>query len=178
MNTDYNGNVKYSLNRYVNPIYYNQKLREKLTNNLQQTYQQFYQNGHIFNNNNVQNSKLLKTTELTIVNTKHHQQRKEQRKEQRKTTKSEDDYDNKSNNTRTDTGYVSADSSLESDDDEKEIGHILEPTGCSLNEPRKCLTWACKACKKKTVSIDRRKAATLRERRRLRKVRLLFYFLF
>ena len=33
-----------------------------------------------------------------------------------------------------------------------------------------CLLWACKACKKKTVTVDRRKAATLRERRRLRKV--------
>jgi hypothetical protein len=32
------------------------------------------------------------------------------------------------------------------------------------------LLWACKACKKKTVTVDRRKAATLRERRRLRKV--------
>lgn len=68
-----------------------------------------------------------------------------------------------------DTGYVSAESSLESED-EKELNHILEPqSGCALG-PRKCLTWACKACKKKTVAIDRRKAATLRERRRLRKV--------
>lgn len=36
---------------------------------------------------------------------------------------------------------------------------------------RRCLLWACKACKRKTVTVDRRKAATLRERRRLRKVR-------
>lgn len=35
---------------------------------------------------------------------------------------------------------------------------------------RKCLAWACKACKRKNVTVDRRKAATLRERRRLRKV--------
>ncbi|KAJ8967779.1 hypothetical protein NQ314_002624 [Rhamnusium bicolor] len=70
-----------------------------------------------------------------------------------------------------DTGYVSAESSIDSED-EKEATHILEPphTGCSINGPRKCLAWACKACKKKTVAIDRRKAATLRERRRLRKV--------
>lgn len=70
-----------------------------------------------------------------------------------------------------DTGYVSAESSIESDD-EKDSAHVLEPpyTGCSISGPRKCLTWACKACKKKTVAIDRRKAATLRERRRLRKV--------
>lgn len=68
---------------------------------------------------------------------------------------------------RIDTGYVSAESSIDSDD-EKEATHILEPPHTG---PRKCLTWACKACKKKTVAIDRRKAATLRERRRLRKVR-------
>ncbi|KAJ9593018.1 hypothetical protein L9F63_015316, partial [Diploptera punctata] len=34
--------------------------------------------------------------------------------------------------------------------------------------PRRCLLWPSKACKKKTVTVDRRKAATLRERRRLR----------
>lgn len=39
---------------------------------------------------------------------------------------------------------------------------------------RRCLLWACKACKKKTVTIDRRKAATMRERRRLRKVNEAF----
>ncbi|KAL1123088.1 hypothetical protein AAG570_002176 [Ranatra chinensis] len=39
---------------------------------------------------------------------------------------------------------------------------------------RRCLLWACKACKKKTVAVDRRKAATLRERRRLRKVNEAF----
>lgn len=51
--------------------------------------------------------------------------------------------------------------------------HILEPLSHSTNgmpAKRPCLTWACKACKKKSVAIDRRKAATLRERRRLRKV--------
>ena len=35
---------------------------------------------------------------------------------------------------------------------------------------KKCLVWACKMCKKKTSTPDRRKQATLRERRRLRKV--------
>lgn len=66
---------------------------------------------------------------------------------------------------------MSADSSIESEE-EKDITHVLDPhyTGCTVNEPKKCLTWACKACKKKTVTIDRRRAATLRERRRLRKV--------
>jgi Myogenic Basic domain len=48
--------------------------------------------------------------------------------------------------------------------------HILAPR-CMAGKNRPCLTWACKACKKKNVQIDRRKAATLRERRRLRKVR-------
>lgn len=38
-----------------------------------------------------------------------------------------------------------------------------------------CLTWACKICKsRKTVVVDRRKAATLRERRRLKKVNEAF----
>lgn len=50
--------------------------------------------------------------------------------------------------------------------------HILEPISHTTNgiPTKRCLTWACKACKKKSVAIDRRKAATLRERRRLRKV--------
>lgn len=47
----------------------------------------------------------------------------------------------------------------------EEEHHVPHPDG-----PRACLLWACKACKKKTVTVDRRKAATLRERRRLRKV--------
>lgn len=46
--------------------------------------------------------------------------------------------------------------------------HVLDAG--SPHGPRRCLLWACKACKKKTVTVDRRKAATLRERRRLRKV--------
>ena len=37
-----------------------------------------------------------------------------------------------------------------------------------------CLLWACKVCKRKNVAVDRRKAATLRERRRLRKVNEAF----
>lgn len=49
--------------------------------------------------------------------------------------------------------------------------HVLTPLACaSAGQSRPCLTWACKACKKKSVAVDRRKAATLRERRRLRKV--------
>ncbi|XP_075220303.1 myogenic-determination protein nautilus isoform X2 [Lycorma delicatula] len=57
--------------------------------------------------------------------------------------------------------------------------HILAPSsGGPHSHPqevaRRCLLWACKACKRKTVTIDRRKAATLRERRRLRKVNEAF----
>ena len=39
---------------------------------------------------------------------------------------------------------------------------------------RRCLLWACKACKRKSASTDRRRAATMRERRRLRKVNEAF----
>lgn len=57
--------------------------------------------------------------------------------------------------------------------------HILEPITHTMNgvqmTKRPCLTWACKACKKKTVTVDRRKAATLRERRRLRKVSVILF---
>lgn len=48
--------------------------------------------------------------------------------------------------------------------------HAVLDATASPHGPRRCLLWACKACKKKTVTVDRRKAATLRERRRLRKV--------
>lgn len=51
--------------------------------------------------------------------------------------------------------------------------HILAPR-CMAGNNRPCLTWACKACKRKNVTVDRRKAATLRERRRLRKVKIKF----
>lgn len=57
--------------------------------------------------------------------------------------------------------------------------HVLEPISHTVNgiqiTKRPCLAWACKACKKKTVTVDRRKAATLRERRRLRKVSTYCY---
>lgn len=57
---------------------------------------------------------------------------------------------------------------------ERHEEHIFEPLiradGTNAQTKRPCLTWACKACKKKSVAVDRRKAATLRERRRLRKV--------
>ncbi|XP_012263702.2 transcription factor SUM-1 [Athalia rosae] len=57
------------------------------------------------------------------------------------------------------------------------VEHVPHPHALdsgSPHGPRRCLLWACKACKKKTVTVDRRKAATLRERRRLRKVNEAF----
>jgi hypothetical protein len=44
----------------------------------------------------------------------------------------------------------------------------------SCDGTRRCLLWACRVCKRKTVTVDRRKAATMRERRRLRKVNEAF----
>lgn len=55
----------------------------------------------------------------------------------------------------------------------EEPQHILAPK-CMAGKNRPCLTWACKACKKKSVAVDRRRAATMRERRRLRKVKVQF----
>ena len=57
-------------------------------------------------------------------------------------------------------------------DNDENVQHVLAP---GFHGPtRRCLLWACKACKKKTVAVDRRKAATMRERRRLRKVNEAF----
>lgn len=84
---------------------------------------------------------------------------------------SDENFSTKSDRNAKDTGYASAESSVDSGtEDSSDVVHVLEPRGDCAG-PRKCLAWACKACKKKTVTIDRRKAATLRERRRLRKVR-------
>ncbi|BES92756.1 Myogenic Basic domain [Nesidiocoris tenuis] len=55
------------------------------------------------------------------------------------------------------------------DDSSCEEQHVLAPQQTHHAE-RRCLFWACKACKRKSATVDRRKAATLRERRRLRKV--------
>jgi len=52
--------------------------------------------------------------------------------------------------------------------------HVFAPGSLQHGPNRHCLLWACKACKKKTVTVDRRKAATMRERRRLRKVNEAF----
>uniref|UniRef100_A0A670YEF8 Myogenic factor 6 n=1 Tax=Pseudonaja textilis TaxID=8673 RepID=A0A670YEF8_PSETE len=53
--------------------------------------------------------------------------------------------------------------------------HVLAPPGFQpLHCPGQCLIWACKTCKKKAAPTDRRKAATLRERRRLKKINEAF----
>ncbi|KAG5671768.1 hypothetical protein PVAND_001946 [Polypedilum vanderplanki] len=57
-----------------------------------------------------------------------------------------------------------------------ETEHVLAPK-CMAGKMQPCLTWACKACKKKSVAVDRRRAATMRERRRLRKVNEAFELL-
>ncbi|XP_023344683.1 transcription factor SUM-1 [Eurytemora carolleeae] len=58
------------------------------------------------------------------------------------------------------------------EDEDENIPHILAP-GHSPG----CLIWACRACKRGTVRIDRRHAATMRERKRLRKVNEAFEIL-
>ncbi|KAM4601933.1 myoblast determination protein 1 homolog [Polymixia lowei] len=58
---------------------------------------------------------------------------------------------------------------LKADDSHhNEDEHIRAPSG--HHQAGRCLLWACKACKRKTTNADRRKAATMRERRRLSKV--------
>ncbi|NP_001158428.1 myogenic differentiation protein [Saccoglossus kowalevskii] len=61
-------------------------------------------------------------------------------------------------------------------DEDEHLEHVFAP-GYTGQSQRKCLLWACKACKKKTVAIDKRKAATMRERRRLKKVNEAFELL-
>lgn len=58
---------------------------------------------------------------------------------------------------------------LQGSDDEE---HVRAPTG--HHQAGHCLMWACKACKRKSTTMDRRKAATMRERRRLKKVNQAF----
>ncbi|KAG2462553.1 myoblast determination protein 1 homolog [Polypterus senegalus] len=62
---------------------------------------------------------------------------------------------------------------LKQDDHHRnEDEHIRAPSG--HHQAGRCLLWACKACKRKTTNADRRKAATMRERRRLSKVNEAF----
>ncbi|XP_029350909.1 myogenic factor 6 [Echeneis naucrates] len=52
--------------------------------------------------------------------------------------------------------------------------HVLAPPGLGAHCEGQCLVWACKICKRKSAPTDRRKAATLRERRRLKKINEAF----
>ncbi|CAK6950006.1 myogenic factor 6 [Scomber scombrus] len=52
--------------------------------------------------------------------------------------------------------------------------HVLAPPGLRAHCQGQCLMWACKICKRKSAPTDRRKAATLRERRRLKKINEAF----
>ncbi|XP_060633380.2 myogenic factor 6 [Anolis sagrei] len=53
--------------------------------------------------------------------------------------------------------------------------HVLAPPCLQAPHcPGQCLVWACKTCKRKSAPTDRRKAATLRERRRLKKINEAF----
>ncbi|XP_061085392.1 myogenic factor 6 [Conger conger] len=52
--------------------------------------------------------------------------------------------------------------------------HVRAPAGLQPHRPGQCLVWACKTCKRKSAPTDRRKAATLRERRRLKKINEAF----
>ncbi|XP_054656769.1 myogenic factor 6 [Dunckerocampus dactyliophorus] len=52
--------------------------------------------------------------------------------------------------------------------------HVLAPPGLRSHCEGQCLVWACKVCKRKSAPTDRRKAATLRERRRLKKINEAF----
>ncbi|XP_030633602.1 myogenic factor 6 [Chanos chanos] len=52
--------------------------------------------------------------------------------------------------------------------------HVLAPPGLQPHCEGQCLIWACKICKRKSAPTDRRKAATLRERRRLKKINEAF----
>ncbi|XP_062400858.1 myogenin [Sardina pilchardus] len=54
------------------------------------------------------------------------------------------------------------------------MGVPLSPLQDQPHCPGQCLPWACKVCKRKSVTMDRRKAATLREKRRLKKVNEAF----
>ncbi|XP_074662280.1 uncharacterized protein LOC141914854 isoform X2 [Tubulanus polymorphus] len=87
---------------------------------------------------------------------------KEKRKdsaEEDETTANDDDLEDKSD-----------DEEVNKKNEECKFQHVLAPG----SQGGKCLLWACKACKRKTVAVDRRKAATMRERRRLTKVNEAF----
>ncbi|MBN3274034.1 MYOG protein, partial [Polyodon spathula] len=51
----------------------------------------------------------------------------------------------------------------------KAFSNPAAPPGCH-GRAGLCLLWACTVCKRKSVTMDRRKAATQRERRRLKRI--------
>ncbi|XP_035477392.2 myogenic factor 6 [Scophthalmus maximus] len=80
------------------------------------------------------------------------------------------------------TGGESSGEEEDEDEDEEEEGegeeeeeHVLAPPGLlRAHCAGQCLVWACKVCKRRSAPTDRRKAATLRERRRLKKINEAF----
>ncbi|XP_068611104.1 myogenic factor 6 [Brachionichthys hirsutus] len=70
----------------------------------------------------------------------------------------------------------SQDNNIPSETGEESSGeeHVLAPPGFRTHCEGQCLMWACKICKRKSAPTDRRKAATLRERRRLKKINEAF----
>nr|XP_056703024.1 myogenic factor 6 [Euleptes europaea] len=59
--------------------------------------------------------------------------------------------------------------------EEEQQQHVLAPAGLQAARcPGRCLAWACPTCKRQAAPGDRRKAATLRERRRLKKINEAF----
>ncbi|GFT87605.1 myogenic-determination protein, partial [Nephila pilipes] len=54
------------------------------------------------------------------------------------------------------------------DSDDQHVPHVFVPG--QNNHQRQCLLWACKACRKKSTSVNKRVAATTRERIRLSKL--------
>ena len=56
------------------------------------------------------------------------------------------------------------------DDDQGGHQHFVAPVAGDEGGPPQCLAWACRACKRMSRGVDRRQAATVRERRRLGKV--------
>ncbi|TRY73176.1 hypothetical protein TCAL_08171 [Tigriopus californicus] len=57
-----------------------------------------------------------------------------------------------------------------------QYGYLPPSSNAPINHTH-CLMWACKVCKRRNVRMDRRYAATLRERKRLRKVNEAFEIL-
>jgi hypothetical protein len=55
-------------------------------------------------------------------------------------------------------------------DDQGGHQHFVTPVAGAEGGPPQCLAWACRACKRMSRGVDRRQAATVRERRRLGKV--------